>query len=457
MYFYSQIICEETMFKRKISQDLIEWKNSSNRKPLVLRGARQVGKTTVIHQFSNSFEQYIYLNLERNEDKAVFMNKQSINEMVDAIFFLKNKSRQIQDTLIFIDEIQEATEALAALRYFYEDFPRLYVIAAGSLLEMAFDNQISYPVGRLEYKVLRPFSFEEFLLASGETMALEQYNTIPVASFAHEKMLRLFHLYTLIGGMPEIVKQYIEHRDLSALKSVYESLLLSYMDDVEKYARNATQTQIMRHAIRSCFSEAGSRIKFHGFGGSSYASREMGEALRTIEKTKLIYLIYPTTQTALPYQPDIKKSPRLQLLDTGLVNYFAGVQKEVFNSNDLTDVYQGKISEHIVGQEILANNTNLLHTLLFWVRHKLDASAEVDYLYVKDGIAFPVEVKSGKTGKLKSLLQFMETSKVNLAIRLYAGKFQADQLKTPEGKPFTLLNLPYYLAGNMDKYIEKYG
>ncbi|MPM72647.1 hypothetical protein SDC9_119623 [bioreactor metagenome] len=182
----------------------------------------------------------------------------------------------------------------------------------------------------------------------------------------------------------------------------------------------------------------------------------MGEALRTLEKTKLIYLIYPTTQTALPYQPDIKKSPRLHLLDTGLVNYFAGVQKEVFSSHDLTDVYQGRISEHIVGQEILANNTNLLHTLLFWVRDKVDASAEVDYLYVKDGIAIPVEVKSGKVGKLKSLFQFMETSNVNIAIRLYAGKFQTDQLRTTSGKPFILLNLPYYLAGNLDKYIEKY-
>lgn len=442
------------MFVRSISRELMEWKNSSNRKPLVLRGARQVGKTTVIHHFSKSFEQYIYLNLERNEDKAAFTNKQSINEMVDAIFFLKNKSRLIEDTLIFIDEIQEVPEALAALRYFYEDYPQLYVVAAGSLLEMVFDNQISYPVGRLEYKVLYPFSFEEFLSASGETMALEQYNTIPIASFAHEKMLQLFHLYTLIGGMPEIVKLYIEHRDLNALKSVYESLLLSYIDDVEKYARNATQTQIMRHAIRSCFSEAGSRIKFHGFGASSYASREMGEALRTLQKTKLIHLIYPTTQTVLPYQPDIKKSPRLHLLDTGLVNYFAGVQKEVFSSNDLTNVYQGRISEHIVGQEILANNNNLLQTLLFWVRDKADASAELDFLYVKDGKGIPVEVKSGKVGKLKSLLQFVDTSNVNIAIRLYAGKYQVDQLKTHGGKPFTLLNLPYYLAGNIDKYID---
>lgn len=444
------------MFLRKISQELLVWKNSSTRKPLVLRGARQVGKTTVINHFAESFQQYIYLNLERKEDKAIFTNRESINEMVDAIFFLKNKSKQIQDTLIFIDEIQEVPEALAALRYFYEDFPQLYIVAAGSLLEMVFDNHISYPVGRLEYKVLRPFSFEEFLLAIGETQALVQFNTVPIASFAHEKMLQLFHTYTLIGGMPEVVKQYVEHRDLTSLKSIYESLLLSYIDDVEKYARNATQIQIMRHAIRSCFSEAGNRIKFHGFGASSYASREMGESLRTLEKARLIYLIYPTTQTALPYLPDIKKSPRLQLLDTGLVNYFAGVQKEVFSTNDLTDVYQGKIVEHIVGQEIIANNANLLSSILFWVREKTNASAEVDFLFVKDGVAIPVEVKSGKAGKLKSLHQYLEISDVKLAIRLYSGQFQIDQLKTPSGKTFTLLNLPYYLAGNLEKYIEQY-
>ena len=444
------------MFPRKISHELLEWKKSSNRKPLVLRGARQVGKTTVVNLISAEFEQYIYLNLERNEDKEAFKNKKSIREIVDSIFFIKNKSQQVQKTLIFIDEIQEVPEALASLRYFYEDYPKLYIIAAGSLLETVYNNSISFPVGRVEYKILRPFSFLEFLWAMGETQAAKQYEKVPVALFAHEKLLQLFHTYTLIGGMPEVVKQYVEKHDLSSLKSVYESLLLSYIDDVEKYARNATQTQIMRHAIRTCFSEAGSRIKFHGFGASSYASREMGEALRTLEKARLIHLIYPTIQTALPYLPDIKKSPRLMLLDTGLLNYFAGIQKEVFGSPDLNDVYQGRVVEHIVGQEILANNTNLLSSLLFWVREKTNSFAELDFLFLKEGLAIPVEVKSGKVGKLKSLHQYVEISGVRLAIRLYAGQFQIDTLNTSNGTPFTLLNIPYYLAGNLDKYIEMY-
>lgn len=279
---------------------------------------------------------------------------------------------------------------------------------------------------------------------------------VTIASFAHEKFLQLFHTYTLIGGMPEVVKRYVEQSDLISLKPVYESLLLSYIYDVEKYARNATQTQIMRHAIRACFSEAGSRIKFHGFGASSYASREMGEALRTLEKARLIQLIYPTTQTALPYLPNMKKSPRLTLLDTGLLNYFAGIQKEVFNTHDLNEVFHGRVVEHVVGQEMLANNTNLLSSLLFWVRDKKDSSAELDYLFVKDGLATPVEVKSGKVGKLKSLHQYVEMSGVKLAIRLYAGQFQIDSLKTSNGIPFTLLNISYYLAGNLERYIDTY-
>ena len=256
--------------------------------------------------------------------------------------------------------------------------------------------------------------------------------------------------------MPEVVKRYSEQGDLVLLKSVYESLLLSYIDDVEKYSRNNTQTHVMRHCISSCFNEGGSRIKFNGFGSSLYGSREVGEALRTLEKAKLIQLVYPTTQTIMPYLPNIKKSPKLQVLDTGMLNFFAGVQKDVFNSRDLNEVYHGRIIEHIVGQEIIANNDNVLKSLLFWVRDKEGSSSELDFLFLKDGKAIPVEVKSGRSGTLKSLHQYVDMSESSFAIRLYAGSFQIDCLKTPKGTPFTLLNLPYYLSGNIEKYIQKY-
>ena len=431
----------------------MQWKASAYRKPLVIRGARQVGKTTVINQFAGNFSQYIYLNLESEEDKQIFRQRTSIHELIQALFFMKDKDTEIADTLIFIDEIQEMPGAITSLRYFYEEYPRYFVIAAGSLLETVFDTTISFPVGRVEYQFLYPFSFNEFLEACGEQQALKQLNKTPIPDFAHEKLLRLFHSYCLVGGMPEVVKRYVKQNDLTQLKHVYESLFLSYIDDIEKYARNTTQTQIMRHAITSCFREAGSRIKFNGFGASNYGSRDMGEALRALEKAKLIYLIYPTTQTKLPLQPDLKKSPRLQVLDTGMVNFFAGIQKDVFSTSDLLDVYNGKIIEHIVCQELMATNKDMINKPLFWVRDKEGASAELDFLILYNGKAIPVEIKSGKSGKLKSLHQYIDMSETPLAIRLYAGKFHEDKLKTPQGKEFTLLNMPYYLAGRIKQYV----
>ncbi len=444
------------MYDRKIITKLIEWKDSPYRKPLVLRGARQVGKTTLIDQFASFFDQYIYLNLEVDEDKVIFQNRSSIEEIVDALFFMKDKKKNDGSTLIFIDEIQELPEAIGTLRYFYEKFPDYHVVAAGSLLEAVFNSKVQFPVGRVDYLVLHPFSFEEFLLACGEKQVLEQFYHIPVAPFAHERLMKFFHTYTLIGGMPEAVKRYVEKQDLVSLKPVYETLLLSYLDDVEKYARNHTQIQVIRHAIPACFREAGSRIKFHGFGSSVYGSREMGEALRTLQKARLINLVYPTVQTRLPFMPDFKKSPRLHVVDTGLFNYFAGIQKDVFNSGDLTDVFYGRVIEHVVGQELTAINDDLLRNLLFWVREKEGASSELDYLMVRDGKGYPVEVKSGKSGKLRSLHQYVDSSKSSLAIRLYAGSLSVEKLKTLTGTPFTLLNIPYYLAGNLAGYIDHF-
>jgi len=445
------------MFKREIINELKNWKTSGNRKPLILRGARQTGKTTIVEQFAVEYGQYIYLNLERNAVNEIFARYHSIDEVIQTIFFQHNKKiEQMTDTLLFIDEIQQSPQAITALRYFYEDYPDLHVITAGSLLETLLGKSINFPVGRVEYRAVRPVSFAEFLSAMNEEQALEQYNRIPVKDYAHEKLIKLFHTYTLIGGMPEIVAHYIKHNDLTALQNIYESLLIPYFDDVEKYAKNAGQIQILRHAIRTVFYEAGRRIKFQGFGASSYNSKEMGEALRTLEKTMLMQLIFPTTQTEPPFLPDIKKSPRLQVLDTGMLNFFSGLQKDLFGTRDLNDLYRGKIAEHIVCQELLASNYSCLNTLHFWVRDKKQSEAEIDIMYPYNGAMIPVEVKSGKSGKLRSLLYFLDTSTSDFAVRLYAGKLQLEEHKTPDGKSFKLLNLPYYLSGKMKDYLDYY-
>ena len=443
------------MFYRKIQFALQNWAKQKDRRPLVLRGARQVGKTTVINLFAANFEDYVYLNLELPEDKKPFEQFSNIETLIQAIFFTKNKTySKSRKTLLFIDEIQEVPEALNILRYFYEQAKDIYVIAAGSLLETLFNQQISFPVGRVEYMVVRPVSFPEFLGAIKEETALQQLEIIPVAKFATDKLIKLFHSYALIGGMPGVVNQYAENKDLTSLSRIYESLIVSYLDDVEKYASNATQVEIIRHAIRSSYAEAGKRIKFHGFGKSGYRSREMGEALRTLEKALLIYLVFPNTGTMLPLSPDIKKSPRLHVLDTGMMNYFLGVQKEIIGTKDLNSIYQGAIIEHLVGQELLAFQFNALSSLHFWVREKKMSAAEVDYLYPFDGKLIPIEVKSGAVGKLKSLHIFMDMAPHNLAVRFYAGELHISIIKTPAKKTYYLLNLPYFLVSKIEAYLN---
>lgn len=443
------------MFKRTIVQELEKWAKKKNRKPLVIRGARQVGKTTVVNQFAEKFEQYIYLNLELPSDRKPFENFKDLETLLQALFFLKNKEySKRRKTLLFIDEIQEVPEAFNILRFFYEQMPEIPVISAGSLLETIFDNKLSFPVGRVEFLVVRPVSFIEFLEAIGELPALEQINHIPLKSFAHEKLLILFHTYALIGGMPEIVKEYAETKDLTSLRTLYDSLIASYIDDVEKYAHNNTQVQIIRHVIKASYFEAGKRIKFQGFGKSGYGSKEIAEALRTLEKALLLGLIYPTTNAKLPIIPELQKSPRLQLLDTGLMNYAAGLQKEIIGTADLNTVYQGTVIEHLVGQELLADNYTALSALSFWVREKTTSTAEVDYVIAYDGKLIPIEVKSGKEGKLKSLHLFMDESPNKMAIRFYAGELTVTIATTPNGKKYQLLNLPYYLVSQLPKYME---
>jgi uncharacterized protein len=355
--------------------------------------------------------------------------------------------------LLFIDEIQQFPGAINILRYFYEKYPEIAVIAAGSLLETIFSKGLSFPVGRVDFMIIRPVSFPEFLGAMGENLVLEQLQHIPVNDFAHTRLLRLFHTYALIGGMPEIVNQYASTQDLTALSSIYERLIEAYIDDVEKYTANDHFIQVIRHCIRVSFLQAGNRIKFQHFGRSNYNSREVGKALRTLEKTYLLSLVYPNTDTVLPLLPDLKRSPRLQVLDTGMMNYFLGLRTDILGTSDLNTIHQGVIIEHLIGQEILASQFNVLSRLDFWVREKAGSSAEVDYVYLFESKLIPIEVKSGKDGTLRSMHLYMDEAPHDMAIRFYAGKLQLTKTITPSGKSYRLLSLPYYLASQLKEYI----
>lgn len=443
------------MLRRRIEKDLTEWFYREERKPLILRGARQVGKTTVIQKFAEKFSQFIYLNLEKREDREIFSENLPFQKLLEGIFFLKDADLQEASTLICIDEIQNSPEAIAYLRFFYEEAPHIPVVCAGSLLEIYIDSySVSFPVGRVEYLYLFPLDFEEYLDNLDTTKPLEAYKQVPVYSYAHSMLMEYFHEYSMIGGMPEVCADYLSHRDVKRLERIYEWLFTSYIDDAAKYSSSPSSYQSLRHVIETSANVSGIRIKFQGFGNSNYRSREIGEALRTLERAMFLYLLYPSTDTGLPALPDRKKSPRLQFIDIGLLNYSAGVQGQYIGIDDLNSLHRGKLVEQIVGQEILAHKAGKLEKPRFWVREKSGSSAEVDFVYPFEGSLYPIATKAGKTGTLRSLHEFMEGSQLSVAFRLYAGKERTDTVNTRSGKAFTLYSIPYYLAGRIEAFIE---
>ncbi|WP_054560373.1 ATP-binding protein [Croceitalea dokdonensis] len=442
-------------FKRQVLKNLERWKASRNRKPLILRGARQVGKTTLVKEFSKSYKNHIFLNLEKSADVAVFETYDNVETLVEALFLSNNISPKEQgSTLLFIDEIQEYPKAIQSLRYFFEEVSDLNVIAAGSLLEFSMKDVESFPVGRIEYLYLYPLNFQEYLEAIQHTAAIEQLNSIPIKPVAHKTLLDLFHRYAIIGGMPEIVKTDIEYSNLAELPKVYESIWGTYKNDVEKYASGTSERRVIKHIMDTAHLYIDQRIKFQNFGTSNYKSREVGEAMRNLDAAKIIQLIYPTTDIEPPIKPDIKKSPRLQFLDTGLVNYTLEIQARMLGMEDLSNAFKGAIIPHLITQEVISLNTITNTKPNFWIREKKQSSSEVDLVYPFRDKIIPIEIKSGATGTLKSLHQFMNRTDHPYAIRIYAGEFKIENLITIEGTPFLLMNLPYYLGTQLPKYIE---
>lgn len=443
------------LIERRAEHFLTEWKSDRNRKPLILRGARQVGKTTLIQKFSESYKHSILLNLEKPRDINYFEVNDDVKSIVESLFIRFNiPSVDLRETLLFIDEIQESSKAISLLRFFYEEMPDLHVIAAGSLLEFAMRKIKGFPVGRVQYLYMHPLNFQEYLGATHQSSALDQLNHIPVQSVAHSLLIELFNRYTIIGGMPEAVKVYIERNNLADLPKIYESIWRTYHDDVQKYTTNETERKVIKHIINTAHLYLDQRIKFHNFGHSNYRSREVGEAFRNLDDAKVIQIIYPTTDMEVPVKPDLRKSPRLQFLDTGLVNHVLGIQAELVGMKDLGKAYKGAIIPHLITQELLSLNTMNYKKPNFWIRDKKQSSSEIDLVITYNNKVIPVEIKSGKTGTLRSLHQFIDRSNHPYAVRMYAGEFSIDKAITPNGSRYLLMNLPYYLGTKLRDYIE---
>ncbi len=441
-------------FTRKVTVSLESWRVSDGRKPLIIRGARQVGKTTVVRTFARSYEHYVMLNLERSGDRSYFEKYEDIQLIVEDILLSHQiPSKDLGSTLLFIDEIQESPKAIQLLRYFYEDLPALHVIAAGSLLEFALAEVKHFPVGRVQYLYMYPLNFEEYLGAMESPLLLKALHQVPVKKTAHQALLEQFNRYAIIGGMPEVMARYKQQSKLSDLIGIYEGIWSTYKDDVENYGKNATQKKVIRHIMETGPSVLDKRVKFQNFGNSNYKSREVSEAMRDLDRAKVIRLIYPTTDMEIPIRPDFKKSPRLQFLDTGIVNHALQLQTELLGVEDLSSSYKGALIPHLVTQELLSLSTTTDRKPNFWVREKSQASSEVDLVYPYSTYVIPIEIKSGKAGKLRSLHQFMERADHPYAIRLYGGAFSVEETITPGGKSYLLMNMPYYLGAKIPEYI----
>lgn len=443
------------MFRRIAQKYLYEWAQKEERKPLVLRGARQVGKTTLVKMFAADFDHYIYLNLEEKEDAELFAADSSFDDLLVGIFFKANIPIDSSRTLIFIDEIQNEPKAVQALRYFYEKRPDLYVIAAGSLLESLMGRHISFPVGRVEYMALHPCTFVEFLMAIGEDMLANQIEKIAVPQSLHGYTLDLFKKYMIIGGLPEVVANYAQYRDMVRLGGVFNALLSGYRDDVEKYADKPKEQDTIRYILNYGWTSAGHRIQFAKFTNSSFKSADVSNAFRTLEKTLLLELVYPLTSTSFPILPDLKKSPKLLWFDTGLVNYVTGMQEELLFTPNSDELWNGDIAEHIVAQELLGATTLFGEKRMFWVRDARNSQAEVDFVIRHKSHLLPIEVKTGSNSKLRSLHQYMEESNENIALRLWNGPMTSDIITRKDGRPFTLYNIPLYYAGHLNALLQQ--
>jgi len=442
-------------FLRRIQTNLLEWKASTRRKPLLLRGARQVGKTTLVQQFAKNYRQFVHLNLERKSDISYFDDHDDVKIMMESLFLRRGLSTlRLPETLLFIDEIQASPKAIHLIRYFYEDLPELHVITAGSLLEFAIKDVKSMPVGRVQYMYLHPLDFGEFLSLQGNVPAMEAFQTVPFPAYAHTTLRDIFHRYAIVGGMPEIVEAYLVDGRISALPPIYEGIWDTYRSDVKKYSSGQAERRVIAHIMDSAHLYLDQRIKFQHFGDSNYKSREVGEALRSLNDAQVIRLIYPTTSMEPPIRPDHRKSPRLQFLDTGLVNHALGIQADLLALEDMATVYRGAIIPHLVTQELIAAGTMAQRIPNFWVRQELQSSAEVDLLIGHKGILIPIEVKSGVVGKLRSLHQFVDRSPHPYAVRMYAGALKVERHTTPAGTEYLLMNLPYFLGTKLPEYLE---
>lgn len=416
------------IMERSIQKTLGEWKFAPHRKPLLVRGARQIGKTYVINKFAENFSSSVTINFERNPEYSKIFNIKDPDRIIEQIELLSGERIIPGQTLLFLDEIQECPEAIVALRYFYEEKPELHLIGAGSLLEFTLSSKnINIPVGRVQYLYMYPLSFGEFLQALGQ-QKLREYimtpgNMVKISEAVHDKLLEQLRLYFILGGMPEAVQTYIDQKDLNACRLIQQSIVDTYRDDFGKYA-----SQVQFKHLRKLFARIPSMIgnKFvYANVDADTKSRELKEALTLLETAGIIYRVKNTSGEGLPLESHANdRYFKVVFLDIGLMHAVNGLKRDIVLGEDLTDIYKGAMAEQFVGQELLAYSSPYHKNILYyWARDKRGSSAEIDYLLQKERNVIPIEVKSGPTGRMKSMMLYKDAYHPKQAVKISQAPF----------------------------------
>jgi predicted AAA+ superfamily ATPase len=444
------------------------WKSARRRKPLVIRGARQVGKSYLVREFARlEFENLVEINFERDPRAAALFDSKDPSVIVPLLEARFDAPVHPGATLLFLDEIQAAGGVLAALRYFHEELPALHVVAAGSLLEFALtDHAYSMPVGRIEYLHLGPMTFEEFLVASGKERSvalLEGWH--PGEEFndeIHHDLMRHLRRYCVVGGMPEAVAAFVDSSSYRESSAIAESIVATYRDDFAKYATRAS-TQRIEKVFARAPAMVGRKFKYATVDRDE-RSRDLGAAVDLLCKARVLYRVRHTSANGPPLGAEADdRSFKILFMDVGLMSRSLGLlAADLDTADDLMAVNAGALCEQFIGQHLLhAHPANEEPELYCWMREKRTSNAEVDYLLQLGARILPVEVKAGATGALRSLHVFLRERGSSFAVR-----FNGDRPSVLDGttaladgrnRKFTLLSLPLYLVGQCMRVCEGMG
>ncbi|MCF8342487.1 MAG: AAA family ATPase [Chitinophagaceae bacterium] len=433
---------------RKIDHYLIEWKAETVRKPLLLRGARQVGKTSAIKNFSSNFEYFLSINFDERRDYVkVFETTTGIDDVCEQLSLLTGTPIIAGKTLVFFDEIQVSVQALQMLRYFYEKMPELHVIAAGSLLEFALEEIPAFGAGRVRSVFMYPFSFEEFLVSIGESALIPKmlhadYHH-PLQIVIHQKLSGLYKKFLLIGGMPEAVRAYVKGDSILNIQRVLNDLIIALEADFAKYKKRFPGGRLTE-VFRAIAYQTGQKFTY-SYNKGSLSNVQIKEAIRLLCMAGIVYPVIHTAANGIPIGAEINpKKIKYLLYDTGIFQRLLGLELgDMMIQDEFTSINKGNIVELSVGLELIKNTDPFEPAnLYYWHREAQNSQAEVDYVIQSGNEIYPIEVKSGTKGSMQSMYLFMKEKKSMLGYRLSFENFSSiDSVKI----------MPVYVAGKLSR------